>query len=259
MMSRPNRYRSLLNGALRYADGVIDSRRRAWIGVREDHTASGHEPANTIVRIDLRASQPDGGCVLASGHDFYSSPRLSPDGRWLAYLAWDHPRMPWVGTTLYALRLDPRRHAGRQSDGDCGRRKESVFQPEWAPEGGTCFSFRTAPAGGISIGVHWTRMKIEALAPMEAEFGQPQWVFGMSTYAFAGAGRLVCSYDVERAGASRQHRAGFRPVHSSSNSPTPISRRCAPRETGWFSAPARPQSPASFVPAGSGRPERPRL
>src|SRR5689334_10809689 len=81
-------------GAWRYGDGVIDTHGR-WIGVREDHTRGGPEPANEIVAVDA-----NGTTVLASGHDFFSSPRLSRDGR-LAWLAWDHPNMPWDGTTLY--------------------------------------------------------------------------------------------------------------------------------------------------------------
>src|SRR5580700_6561105 len=90
----------------RYADGVIDRRRKRWIGVREDHTdASKPYPDNTIVAVPLDGPASDPGRVLASGHDFFSSPRLSPDGRRLAYLAWDHPNMPWVGTTLYVAEL----------------------------------------------------------------------------------------------------------------------------------------------------------
>jgi dipeptidyl aminopeptidase/acylaminoacyl peptidase len=180
--------------ALRYADGLIDSRRHCWIGVREDHTATGREPVNTIVRIDLRSAQPDGGSVLASGHDFYSSPRLSPDGQWLAFLAWDHPRMPWVGTTLYAVELD----SGGKPVGDpvviAGGERESVFQPEWAPDGGKLFFISDRTGWWNLYRCDLNTMKAEAVAPLEAEFGKPQWVFGMSTYAFAGNGRLVCSY-----------------------------------------------------------------
>ena len=58
-----------------------------------------------IVRLDI-AGLANEAAVLASGHDFYSSPRLSPDGRWLAFLAWDHPNMPWMGTGLYVLQLN---------------------------------------------------------------------------------------------------------------------------------------------------------
>jgi dipeptidyl aminopeptidase/acylaminoacyl peptidase len=182
-------------GALRYADGMIDSRRHSWIGVREDHGASSREPVNTIVRIDLGASQPDSGCVLASGHDFYSSPRLSPEGRWLAYLAWDHPRMPWVGTTLYVLQLDSAGMPAGNSTAIAGGERESIFQPEWDPDGGTVFFVSDRTGWWNLYRCALDTLRIEAVKPMEAEFGQPQWVFGMSTYGFAGAGRVVCSYD----------------------------------------------------------------
>ncbi len=81
----------------RFADGVIDVRRSRWIGVREDHTGEG-EPVNAIVAVDLDRAGGEPGRMLASGHDFFSSPRLSPDGNRLAWLAWDHPNMPWNGT-----------------------------------------------------------------------------------------------------------------------------------------------------------------
>ena len=179
-------------GAFRYADGVVDAGRRLWIGVREDHSAEGREPTNTLVAIDW--SQPGHGRVLAAGHDFYSSPKLSPDGAWLAYLAWDHPRMPWVGATLYVTPLD----AAGMPAGDAiplaGGAEESIFQPEWSPDG-TALLFVSDRTGWWNLyRSAWPSRQVAAMLPMEAEFGQPQWVFGMSTYAFAGPGRLVCSY-----------------------------------------------------------------
>jgi hypothetical protein len=106
-----------------FADGVIDQRRSRWIGVREDHTVDG-EPVNAIVAVDL-GNGGGPGHVLASGHDFYASPRLSPDGRWLAWLAWDHPNMPWNGTRLYLGELaqtgaisEPRAIAGGATEID---------------------------------------------------------------------------------------------------------------------------------------------
>lgn len=181
-------------GAWRYADGTIDLPRSAWIGVREDHTAAGREPVNTIVRIPVNASEPGGTQVLASGHDFYSSPRLSPDGRWLAYLAWDHPRMPWVGTTLYALPLDRDGIPAGEPITIAGGEKESVFQPEWTPDGASLIFVSDRTGWWNLYRCSLGTLKSQALAPMEAEFGQPQWVFGMSTYAVAGGSRLVCSY-----------------------------------------------------------------
>src|SRR5262249_12148133 len=180
----------------RLADGIVDARRELWIGVREDHTAearAGGQPVNTIVAVDLRAPDQEAGRILAAGHDFFSSPRLSPDGNALIWLAWDHPNMPWNGTTLWLGRLaadgtltgEPRAIAGGPS--------ESVFQPEWSPDGNIVF---------VSDRSGWWNLyrfdlatgATEAIVSKAAEFGQPQWVFGMSTYAFAGPDRIVCTF-----------------------------------------------------------------
>jgi dipeptidyl aminopeptidase/acylaminoacyl peptidase len=174
----------------RFADGVIDHRRNRWIGVREDHTAGG-EPVNTIVAVDLGGGAA--GHVLASGHDFYASPRLSRDGNWLAWLAWDHPNMPWNGTMLYLAAVgadgvpgDPQLIAGGAT--------ESIFQPEWSPDDAR-LAFVSDRSGWWNLyGFELATRTIRALAPMAAEFGAPQWVFGMATYAFAAPDRIVCTY-----------------------------------------------------------------
>jgi dipeptidyl aminopeptidase/acylaminoacyl peptidase len=177
-------------GAWRYADGIIDRQRQRWIGVREDHTGAG-QPVNAIVGVDLRTPGP--GRVLAAGHDFFSSPRLSPDGRHLVWLAWDHPNMPWVGTTLYIAELADDGAPSGPLAAIAGGATESIFQPEWSPDGSALLF--------VSDRTDWWNLyrydpsarRSEPLAPMEAEFARAQWNFGMSTYAFAGSGRVICS------------------------------------------------------------------
>lgn len=190
-------------GEWRYADGVIDARRRDWVGVREDHTTSGSEPVNTLVRIALDGSGLPR--TLVSGHDFYSSPRLSPDGRWLAYTAWNHPRMPWDGTELCVVPLDDAGMPDGQPVVIAGRETESVMQPEWAPDGSALFFisdrsgwwnlYRCAADAAKGF------LEIDPVAPRDAEFAQPQWVFGLSSYAFAGPRRLVCTYSSKGLGS----------------------------------------------------------
>jgi dipeptidyl aminopeptidase/acylaminoacyl peptidase len=176
----------------RFADAVIDHLRQRWVGVREDHTAGG-EPINAIVAVDLREPGSEPGRVLVGGHDFFASPRLSPDCRSLIWLAWDHPNMPWNGTTLYLSGLD---ESGNVTEllAIAGGVSESVFQPEWSPDGRAIFF--------VSDRSNWWNLyrfdlgsrTSEPLAPMAAEFGLPQWRLGASTYACAGSGRIVCAY-----------------------------------------------------------------
>ena len=89
-------------GARRYADAVVDHRRNRLICVCEDHTTPDKEPSNALVSVDLRTGTVQ---TLVSGNDFYSSPRLSPDGARLSWLAWNHPNMPWDSTELWVGEL----------------------------------------------------------------------------------------------------------------------------------------------------------
>lgn len=177
---------------MRYADPVFDISRNRVVAVREDHTESGKEAVNTIVSLNPETETE--GQVLTSGYDFYSSPRVSPDGARLAWLCWNHPNMPWDGTELWVAEFD--------ADGAlwnvkhvAGGTEESIFQPEWSPDGQLYF---VSDRSGW-----WNLYKLEAddsLSPVceiDAEFGLPQWVFGMRTYAFESTERIICAY-IER-------------------------------------------------------------
>ena len=184
-------------GAWCYADFVLDAPRRRLICVREDHTGPG-EAVNTLVSILVEGSVSEGD-VLASGYDFYSTPRLSPDGSQLAWLSWRHPNMPWDGTELWVADVTS---AGTLENHKliAGGPAESIYQPGWSPDGtlyyvsdrsGFWRLYRSDRSGrsGRSVVLN---------PPETAEFGRPQWVFGTSTWAFAGqpgeGGRLVVSY-----------------------------------------------------------------
>jgi dipeptidyl aminopeptidase/acylaminoacyl peptidase len=172
---------------LRYADGVIDRSRNLLFCVREDHTGHG-EAISTLVSIDLNGQTA--GTIIVAGNDFYSSPRLSPDGSRLAWLTWNHPNMPWDGTGLWVGKLNKGGSMG-EAVRVAGDVNESIFQPEWSPDNTLYFvSDRT---GWWNI-YRWQDEKVEPLCPMDAEFGQPQWVFASALYGFASAGRIVCSY-----------------------------------------------------------------
>ena len=177
----------------RFADGIIDLRRKRWIGAREDHTVGSH-PVNAIVTIDLAQPGTSPGAILAGGHDFVTSPRLSSDGQRLAWLAWDHPNMPWNGTTLYVAELDDDGAIVGTPRAIAGGPTESIFQPEWLPEGADLIFVSDRSGWWNLYRLTLATGAVRPIAPMAAEFGQPQWVFGMATYAVASGNRIVCAY-----------------------------------------------------------------
>ena len=176
-------------GDLRYAGAVLDRRRNRIICVREDHTTNDDEPVNTIVAIDIEGRREVE--VLASGNDFYASPHLNADASALAWLAWDHPNMPWDGTELWVAPIDADGRLG-EPEYVAGGVDESVMQPEWSPDGALYFaSDRTGWANLYRWRPHG---EVEALLEMEAEFVKTHWWGGVCAYGFASASNLVCSY-----------------------------------------------------------------
>ena len=176
---------------MRYADGCIDRRRGRLLCVREDHTHMGREAVNTLVCLDLDGN--GSGDVLVSGNDFYSSPRLRPDGSHLAWLTWNHPNMPWDGTELWVGEL--------QADGSLGRTEriaggvnESIIQPEWSPDG--ILYFISDRTGWWNL-YRWREKRIEPLHNMAAEFGRPHWTFAMSSFAIESTRRIFCAYTTQ--------------------------------------------------------------
>jgi dipeptidyl aminopeptidase/acylaminoacyl peptidase len=169
---------------------VLDLGRDRLICVREDHTQAGDEPENTLVAVSLAPGTGAGVRVLASGADFYSSPRLSPDGRHLTWISWDHPNMPWDGTDLWLAPMLADGGLG-QAEHIAGGPAESIFQPEWSP-GGTLY-FVSDRNGWWNL---YRRLggRVEPVSPKEADFGVPQWVFRESTYAFVSETRMVCTF-----------------------------------------------------------------
>ena len=167
----------------RFADGRFTPDGRFLVCVRERHV-EGREAVNEVVAVHV-----DGGVqtVLASGHDFYSFPRLSRDGTRFAYTAWDHPNMPWDEAELWVAALSPDgvSSGAVQVAGGSG---ESIFQPEWSPDGKLHF---------VSDRTGWWNLyaleedTAESVFPGNTESGEPQWVFGQSTYAFLPDGSIA--------------------------------------------------------------------
>ncbi|MFE7170554.1 prolyl oligopeptidase family serine peptidase [Streptomyces sp. NPDC057616] len=179
---------SPVGGGLRWAEPqLLTDRGEVW-GVLEEFTGDGP----TDVRRVLAAVPLDGSAAedrdavreLTDGrHRFVTGPRLSPDGRRAAWLAWDHPRMPWDGTELIVAAIDD---AGtfRQARTVAGGADESIAQVEWAADGALLYaSDRTGWWNLYRDGV--------ALCPREEEFGGPLWKLGQRWFAPLPGGTIA--------------------------------------------------------------------
>ncbi len=175
------------NSSARYADMIHDHLRERVICVRENHQQSSREAKNSIVAVSTQTGDE---IELVEGADFYSNPRLSPDGKQLCWIAWEHPNMPWDNTALYLAdvvdngKLENIRRITEAYD-------ESVCQPGWSPSNRLYF---------ISDRTGWWNIyrlldnKIEQVVEMQAEFATPQWSFRECNYDFVDDDSLLCIY-----------------------------------------------------------------
>jgi dipeptidyl aminopeptidase/acylaminoacyl peptidase len=139
--------------------------------------------------------------VLAEGHDFYMQPRWSPDGARLAWIAWDHPRMPWDGALLYLAKVV-------EVNGELPRLEEpqviaggpetAIFQPEFSPDGRQLLYVSDESGWGRIVARDLGSGVVRPLTPEGVEHGAPAWVQGMSTYAVSADGRHVVAVRNER-------------------------------------------------------------
>ncbi len=171
----------------RFADFAFSARHSMLVCVAERHGADLAEPENLLVSVDLHSGALT---VLHSGEDFYASAKFSADGSKLCWISWVHPDMPWDATRLW--QADVASSTGLAAVAQiAGGDNESVFQPMWSPRGELFY---------VSDKSNWWNLYRYAdggsqlLCEMEAEFGMPQWVFGMSRYAFADDHTIVTSF-----------------------------------------------------------------
>ncbi|MFE0171049.1 prolyl oligopeptidase family serine peptidase [Streptomyces sp. NPDC059002] len=192
---RPLTPLSAVGGGLRWADPVLRPERgEVWCVLEEFTGEAPTDVRRVIAAVPLDGSAADDrGAVreLSDGrHRFVTGPRVSPDGTRVAWLAWDHPRMPWDGTELMLadVRADGAFGAARAF---AGGPDESVAQVEWAADGRLLFSsdrtgwwnlYRAAPDGST---------RAEALCPRQEEFAGPLWQVGLSWFAPLDSGLIA--------------------------------------------------------------------
>ena len=175
----------------RFADLAYCSKEKRLVAIAEEHRSSFNEPVNSLASIDIVT-----GDVITlhggdkSGEDFYASPSFSPDGGTLTWLTWNHPDMPWDSTRLWLADINTQ---GKLSNAKsiAGGAGESLFQPEWSPAGELFFVSDKTNWWNI---YRWQKDTAVPVCPLDAEFGKPQWQFGMTSYGFIDKSTIICSY-----------------------------------------------------------------
>jgi dipeptidyl aminopeptidase/acylaminoacyl peptidase len=182
------------HAAWRYADGRVTPDGSTVICVRESHEDG--EVRNEIVAIAAVAplsGEPPEPVVLATGPDFVAAPRISPNGRRLAWIEWQHPNMPWDTTRLWTGELvsEPGGVQLRDARKVAGDPDESLLQPEWGLDGSLYvvsdrsdwWNVYRVEAGGEA-----GNAELVPVYPIAAEVGEPAWVFGQSRYLVDAGG-----------------------------------------------------------------------
>jgi dipeptidyl aminopeptidase/acylaminoacyl peptidase len=174
----------------RYADCIAipatANSTAALICVREDHTDPAHV-RNTLVRLPIPIA--GAGDVLFDGSDFVSYPRISPDGRRLAFITWNHPNMPWDGTELRVAEMTPQ--GLKAPVVVAGGAAESVLEPQWDSDG--MLYFISDRSGFWNLYAE-RAAGAQPIWPRAAEFAAPLWQFGQSNYVLLDDGRAVVCF-----------------------------------------------------------------
>ncbi|MEW9529435.1 prolyl oligopeptidase family serine peptidase [Microbispora sp. NPDC049125] len=147
--------------------------------VRE--TGAGRDVKREIVAVPLDGSPAR---TLVKSHHFLMNPRISPDGRLIAWIGWNHPDMPWDATELCVGPVEGGPHRVLLTGA-------STVQAEWR-DAGSLYAV-TDPTGWWNL--HLVRLDGTArdLTPADLEFGDAPWKIGATFFAVA-AGRVVVTY-----------------------------------------------------------------
>lgn len=179
----------------RFADMALDTGRGRLLAIAERQSSgdAGGQPENLIVSIDLAGAARGQPTDLVTGHDFFAFPCLSPDGRRLAYLAWDLPDMPWDQSALFV--------AAVKADGALGRPQRiaggkgvAAMQPAWLDDGRLLFLSDASGFGNLML---WDGATVRALTRLKAELGMPMWNLGNRSFAIQGPDTVVASGELD--------------------------------------------------------------
>ena len=144
---------------------------------------------------------------LISGADFYMDPRWSPDGKWLSWVCWNHPNMPWDGSFLELAPISETLLSQSRTGkvlSIAGGEKNSIIQPEFSPAGDQLV-YLSDESGWYNLHCfHLKSKSTRALTNEAIEFGGPAWILGMRWYDWMPDGKRLAVIKSERGFSSLQ-------------------------------------------------------
>ncbi len=172
----------------RFADFAWDERRNRLIAVGETHGADAlPQNALWVVPTD-KAAAP---AALLEGRDFYASPRVSPCGGFLAFLAWDLPHMPWDAARLFVSEI-AKDGALAPSVEIAGGAESACFQPEWGADGALAFVWDAGGAGALYLWRPGGEPRQVAL--LDGDLSMPLWSLNAASYALLDGGKAYLTF-----------------------------------------------------------------
>ncbi|KAJ3401675.1 Dipeptidyl aminopeptidase, partial [Chytridiales sp. JEL 0842] len=183
------------NKSARFADINIHPQLDHLVCVYENHVSE-HEVINSLVRVQLdsksfKISEP---VEIAGGNDFYSGCRFSPDGKYIAWITWNHPNMNWTKSTLMVAEWDPVKQVLGGAPIALTSGDFSVSQPRWNGEHLYFASDKTGFYNLYKYNVKSKETTPVLASAVSGDFSSPDWVFGKTTYDFLADGQIVASY-----------------------------------------------------------------
>tara|TARA_B100000700_G_scaffold304997_1_gene378288 strand:+ start:4291 stop:6255 length:1965 start_codon:yes stop_codon:yes gene_type:complete len=164
--------------------GIIDIEKKLWIGILEDKSR------DYLVSFSLESINQNPNFIYQA-KDFIGYLALSPCSKYLTWIEWSNPFMPWDCSELKLAKInnffqltDVKSIAGNDKGGS---NSISVFHPIWLQSGELVVAEDSSGWWNLMVTNRYQlesrSIEWERLWPIEAETAMPQWVLGMSSHA----------------------------------------------------------------------------
>ncbi len=171
----------------RYADFSVDPTHQFLYCLRKNDSLKQQFPPTELVRININSKETE---ILFSGHDFYSNPTVSPDGKKICWLQWNHPNMPWDENQLMLAEINSKNQLCNVTEIQANK-KGAFYQPTWSPDNELYVAFDSDNYWNIYKLINLTLINI---LKRDVDFGRPMWISGTKTFAFLNKEQLFVNF-----------------------------------------------------------------